>query len=179
MIHQGTSAPYKALLFDTQSVSKRPLLVPSLAASTNSRRTQMSVSGSLFFQCFSLIIMSQSLLIQYAVFVITMISFLLCRGLPSRVLCLLIAELDMARDEFDSELEKGHLLKRIKKAHKKRYQILERAVAEHAKALESCDDLYKDTKALFRGRSFALYWCLYKVRCFRGQTMTLKRRRDI
>ncbi|KAK0237287.1 hypothetical protein EDD85DRAFT_605864 [Armillaria nabsnona] len=138
----------------------------------------MSLSGSLFLQCFSLLFVSQSPLVQYTLFVF-ILTFSLARwGLPSRALGLLITELDAAREEFHSNVEKG-LLKKAKKAHRKRLQALEEAVAKHAKALGSCNDLYEDTKALFRGRSFAIYWCLYKVWCFRTQTMTLKRRRGI
>ncbi|PBK85621.1 hypothetical protein ARMGADRAFT_1087198 [Armillaria gallica] len=138
----------------------------------------MSLSGSLFLQCFSLLFVSQSPLIQCILFVVTLTISLARWGLPSRALRLLVAELDTARDEFHSHVEKG-LLKKAKKAHRKRYQALEEAVAKHARALGSCNDLYEDTKALFRGRSFAIYWCLYKVWCFRTQTMTLKRRRGI
>ncbi|SJL10831.1 uncharacterized protein ARMOST_14225 [Armillaria ostoyae] len=138
----------------------------------------MSLSGSLVLQCFSLLFVSQSPLVQYTLFVFTLTISLARWGLPSRALSLLIAELDAARDEFHSHVEKG-LLKKAKKAHRKRFQALEEAVAKHARALGSCDDLYEDTKALFRGRSFAVYWCLYEVKCFRTQTMTLKRRPGI
>ncbi|KAK0476975.1 hypothetical protein IW261DRAFT_1421194 [Armillaria novae-zelandiae] len=132
----------------------------------------MSLSGSLFLQCFSLLFVSQSPLVQYTLFFIALISALVRWGLPSRALCLLIAELDAAQAGFHSSVEKG-LMKKAKKAHRKRYQALEEAVAKHARALSSCDDLYEDTKALFRGRSFAVYWCLYKVKCFRTRTMHL------
>ncbi|KAK0216349.1 hypothetical protein IW262DRAFT_1299579 [Armillaria fumosa] len=130
----------------------------------------MSLTRSLFLQCFSLLFVSQSPLVQYTLFVISLISSLVRWGLPSRALCLLIAELEAAQDEFHSHVEKG-LMKKAKKAHRKRYQSLEEAVATHARALGSCDDLYEDTKAFFQGRSFAVYWCLYKVKCFRTQTM--------
>ncbi|KAG7441230.1 uncharacterized protein BT62DRAFT_1011813 [Guyanagaster necrorhizus] len=166
------SALYKARVFDIQRAITSPALPESMPLS----RSQ--VSFSLLFQFISLLFVSQSTVIQYTLFVIVLVGSFLYWGLPSRALCLLIAELDAARDEFHNNLEKG-LLKSIKKAHRKRYQMLEEAVAEHAKSLESCDDLFKDVKAFCLGQTVALYLCLYKVKYFRMQTKLLKRRRGI